>query len=672
MGGDAAALRLHARPSRGAPRAWPLTAVFEVRIPFAKGAGADGIFGCRIDFEALPDSPQGSDAHMTTTITIPPPERHKLHVRGVGDCVMQDLARSGEARVGQHLRSRPHRANYRACVDDLISSCLTEPSLSPAEVSALSPAARRRLRFAALEVVGAARDYRRLAGSHLGRDERAFMAMRWRRERFSRDIRERLRGHRRRLEKQALEGRPRLTFRGRVKPAYPCAFKTFQGLGFAGSVLGRSNPALTLARSNPARLAMLDAVGTSHRNLSGLLYAARPKQSIVPDATALARTVGAEGFSRPLADQARLATKGLVPDFSDVISSRFRGLADGFGPDINNRRRIAGIADSFGLHFDNRRHIAGIADSLSLHVNSRRRLDGLLTAGYFDDLRAIAGGLSVASRVGAASRPVLPVLPVGLKALAGLGDLRGFRSVQEVVRQSWKVADRGEFVVVLYRELRRRLEDSPLGFLVALLDRTAAVALMQVEADDGLEAALDALAPAVASPEVLEALETGVANAPYLSAPIRQWLLRALAESSAGEWMMATPYLNHGVEGAFRDAARANGMTTIHRTSEYMVFGSRKTPLKSISSLFEHLPLDDERIRFLKKKAYAGHTNQYRHAVIYELNISDADFRRHGVVLLLALAIWLDLYGESRPIDAISDAVSDHAPAIAAGATAAP
>lgn len=584
---------------------------------------------------------------MTTTITIPPPERHELYVRGVGDCVMRDLARSGEARVGRHLRSRPYRANYRACVDDLISSCLTEPALSPAEVSALPPAARRRLRFAALGVVGAARDYRRLAGSHLGRDERAYMAMRWHRERFSNDIRERLRGYRRRLEKRALEGRPRSTARGRVKPAYPSAFKNLQGLGFAGSVLGRSNPTLTLACSNPARLAMFGAVGTSHRNLSSLLYAPRPKRSIVPDAAALARTVGAEGVGSPLADRVRLATKGLVPDFSDVITKRFRGLAAGFGPDIDDRRRIAGIADSLGLD-----------------VNSRRPLGGLRTADHLDGLRTIVGGLSVAGRVGAASRPALPV---GLRELAGLGGLRGFRGLQEVVRQSWKVADRGELVVVLYRELRRRLEDSPLGFLVAMLDRTAAVALMQVEAKDGLEAVIDALAPAVASPEVLEALETGVANAPYLSAPIRRWLLRALAESSAGEWMMATPYLNHGVEGAFRDAARANGMTTIHRTSEYMVFGSRKTPLKSISSLFEHLPLDEERIRFLKRKAYAGHTNQYRHGVIYEMNISDADFRRHGVVLLLALAIWLDLYGEGRPIDAISDAVSDRAPAIAAG-----
>lgn len=584
---------------------------------------------------------------MTTTITIPPPERHELHVRGVGDCVMHDLARSGEVRVGRHLRSRPYRANYRACVDDLISSCLAEPSLSPAEVSALPPAARTRLRFAALEVVGAAGDYRRLAGSHLGRDERAYMAMRWRRERFSHNLTERLRSHRRRLEKQALTGGPRSMVRDRAKPAYTSAFKTLQGLGFAGSVLGRLNPALTLARSNPAHLAAL-------RDISGVVLAARPKQPLVPDTAGLARAVGAEHLGAPFSDQLRIATRSVAPNHGLVVGDNLRGLASGLGFHDTSRRRLDGFASGLGLRLNDRRRLDGFTSSLGFGLTDR----------HIDDIRALAGGLPATSRLGATWRPVLPM---GLRDVTGLGGLHGFRSVQALVRRSWEVADVGELVVVVYDQLRERLPHSPLRFLMELLDVRSAVTVMRLEAKEGQNAALDALAPAVTDDGVLEALETGIeVGGDRLSQINRRRLLGALGKlaQTPPNWVEAHDGLLPGVESAFRSAALADGTTVRRRkkgkSTEFLNLPNHTREVSGIELLFPHIELEDERVNFLIRLVFGGAGDPFRHGWSGQDDETEEDYRRHMVALLIALAIWVDRWVDSRAIDAIADACEAH------------
>lgn len=109
--------------------------------------------------------------------------RRDLHVRGVGDFVLQDLSFEAERRLWPFLRRWPHVPTYGACVDEFISAVVVEPVLTPEDVGAFPMRVRQQLRLAALDIVGAARDYRRLRGSHLSMDERAFASLYWRRER---------------------------------------------------------------------------------------------------------------------------------------------------------------------------------------------------------------------------------------------------------------------------------------------------------------------------------------------------------------------------------------------------------------------------------------------------------------------------------------------------------
>jgi hypothetical protein len=78
-----------------------------------------------------------------------------------------------------------------------------------------------------------------------------------------------------------------------------------------------------------------------------------------------------------------------------------------------------------------------------------------------------------------------------------------------------------------------------------------------------------------------------------------------------------------------------------------------------IEVLFGYLQLDADRVRFLKRRAYGGPGNQFRHALVEDT--SDDTARRHTACLLVALTIWLERFVDAEPMQVTADALEARA-----------
>jgi hypothetical protein len=531
------------------------------------------------------------------------PQLRTLEVRGVGRCIMRSPTWRGLLRLDGHLDGNPFRADQHRCVDELISLCVREPRLNPSTVRRLPAHARQRLRLGALEAVGVDSNYRRLRGSHLSADERAYAALRWRAD------------HRRAESEQLMR-----SLRDKVVPV--------PEVSRAASRLAR---VARLAGTAPVRDAIegaqrwsrpLDHLGLSLVKTQHFDVVATTKSNTLLVASMAARA--AEGFGgggyhraaftfsqrRSMDEMVRGldATPRLVRDFTRTLA---------FERTLTNAWR----------GFERAHRFDGAALAATSALNTGRAVQ--MTTENIDKM--------FSRQVRAAFAPV--------------GDFEA----------AMGLLCRERPVLLVVEGLLPRWKQRPLAVLVDLLSVRALAALMQLEVEDGVTAVVDALTPAVTDIEVLDALQAAVDDAPYIAEYSREWLSEALGNvrRCPTRWVLAVGHLVLGVEGAFRDGARQAGVTRWGPRDKQVIVETEKAA-DGIEAIFRHLKLEASWDLFLRGQAYGGSGSAIRHATVRDQSSPDAA-RRQVTVLLLALAMGLERFADRRAMQTLLASIEAHA-----------
>jgi hypothetical protein len=249
----------------------------------------------------------------------------------------------------------------------------------------------------------------------------------------------------------------------------------------------------------------------------------------------------------------------------------------------------------------------------------------------------------------------------GIGTSQAIARVAGF---QEIVTRSLEIAGRGTLVVVVFDELRESLDGSPLRFLTSVVDIETAVVLMRVETARGREAVLDGMASAVVDSDVLRAVEDGLDGLSAKLSPMNRRRLRGVLAKLSEEptdWLAISDSLTLGVEAAFRSGAEKEGLAVRRpirgKNTQYLMVGSRPRPLSGIEMLFEHVGLNDERVAFLKRLAFGGPGNVFRHGGPGHGDEDEGDYRRQAVAMVLAFVLWFEAHGDRRPLEALASAV---------------
>lgn len=619
--------------------------------------------------------------------------QRRIEVRVLGACLLGPPTIKGQRRLNSRLHVRPVNVRPGATVDELISVVCREPGLTVADVAQLPTTARRRFRLAALEVCGAAGDYRRLRGSHLSPDERAHAALIWRGQRQAAELPSTLVRVRERQSQLAGPTAVRSPPEGVARSigAQPLAITQFlqsmghvtgphsldrltrstrqldllgaklPGFGFAESVrrglgiiprsldLQAINSVTAISAAEGARRSVLEAVSDGSRAdpIGAQLRAASTFGLLGLDrelsAVAALRDHPTGRLAAALGDQSlsRFEPQAMLPEAFSKIAGRYsvndpilkHTLPAGWAQVLDPARAdILGLfgAKAFGGTFD-----AQLAPF-------RRRI----TLDPFSGPGGLVGALSASGLLGK---------DAPWRTLIGADALR------DLTRGALEWLERSSPVILLFERLRPRFAAGPLAWLLDLLSMGSAVAVMSFEADAGLEALLDHVAEALVAPGVLDSLKAGVSSAPMLPRYAREWLLKGLAElRGQPDWVGATPLLTWGVEGAYRHAARAEGLI-VHRDGKDRIKlstgGTR--PANGIEVVFDHIQLDDDRVIFLKQGTYGGSGNQFRHALVSDN--SDGTARRHTACLLLALTIWIERFVDANAMEITANALEARA-----------
>lgn len=528
------------------------------------------------------------------------PQPRVLEVHGVGRCVVCSPTLRAHLRLAGHLDGNPFRVDQGRCVDELISVCVREPRLTPAAVRRLPAPACRRLRLGALEAAGVASDYRRLRGSHLTADERAYAALRWRADR-------------RRVESERLMR----SLRDRPVPDIP-------------PMASRLVELAQTARTAPWRDAIESAQGWS-RPLDLLFPSLSKTLHFDPSATTKFGTF----VTSQMARAAEALRGGQYRRTAFAVAQRryVDELVSGF--DVTSRiiRELTGT-------FDVRRTLPKPWHGFE----QAHRLDSAAFAAAFDP------GIRRAAQMLTQNVDKM----VSQQVRSGSAPLGGFDGVMELLR-------RERPVLVVVEDLLPRWKQRPLAVLVDLVSVRGLAALMQLEVEGGTGVVVDALTPAVTEEEVLDAVAEGVENAGYIEPYSREWLREALnnLRQHPRRWVLAVGHLVLGVEGAFRDGARQAGLVDWSRRDKQVIVENGKH-VDAVERLFGHLGLEPSHDLFLRSQAYGGRGNAIRHASVRDQSSPEAA-RRQVTVLLLALAMGLEHFGDRRAMRMLLASVEWHA-----------
>lgn len=597
----------------------------------------------------------------------PQPQPRTLDVRGVGRCVVQAPSWHAELRLDRHLTFRPVRANHRACVDELISACVREPRLSPSAVRTLRPHARRWLRLASLEAVGAASDYRRLGGSHLSANERAYAALRWRADRQraeSQRLRRRLRDQRDKTLRIPA-GAAELARVGASSPvrAAMAAVKHTTGLTHALSSSLAKTVNLGLSsrlQEHVTRLARDASAVEAFRATGNKPWDARVAFAARPETEGLTRALRIPGE-----DLIRQMTRGFLGtglpkgwSAQQLVSNAFEAERLRVRLDVG-AYRMRGLGQSLDTSRLLHEQVRGFAHSeLSRLARLGVAGNGLLTTRQIHEL---ARGTSVSRLVHEQMTDISRSFLGGSLAHRAITEFDALRGIGAAAARAFEWAEGQRPLLVVFEELLPRWASEPLAFLLEIVSLGAALVLMKLERTAGVVAVLDALVPALTAPEVVEALQRGVESAPQLSAYNREFLLGGLDHLAKDDsnWVMAVAGLSPGVEGAYRDVARSTGLTRPNKKGKDMLIlptGGTKTA-NGVEAIFEHMDIDEGYVMFLKLRAYGPAGNPFRHGAVQDESLEAA--RRHAAALALALAIWLEQFVDRSAMQTVCDSIED-------------
>jgi hypothetical protein len=189
------------------------------------------------------------------------------------------------------------------------------------------------------------------------------------------------------------------------------------------------------------------------------------------------------------------------------------------------------------------------------------------------------------------------------------------------------------------RRLAEKWGDSEWGHLLWELDFSNALGVMFLldhRQDETLEAVLE---PALTDDQFLTDIKAALDDAP-LSAANREQLAAGLDYMAQRKYVLAVPLLIIPLEGAFWQVAEDVGL--VERIKERMHFTSesgRSGRAGSVEAVLEPLGVDDDFRRFLVGLVYSTSGNPFRHGNAL------GGWRRCSLMLVVALAGWLDLYG---------------------------
>lgn len=303
------------------------------------------------------------------------------------------------------------------------------------------------------------------------------------------------------------------------------------------------------------------------------------------------------------------ATDGLKAQFADLgfagvaprsAFAEMSGLADqiigrGSGADLAriNRMAVRGIAPRItgkALGFDMKRafpSIAGLGDPALV----KQRVDQLMPVSVRDFMRSSLWPASV---------------------------IRGF----DRVRRAW------ERRVALEEELDGT-QAARLLFMLDHIGEGRALIVMEQLAVDGVDPLLDLLEGALVAPTPIAVMRECVEHSPHLRESVRRDLRRGLDHLEEDDYDAALPSLMWGLEGAFRDGAKARGTR-------------KKIP--NAQSAIVRIGLAQERELFLRQAIYSSEGNDARHG-------EDADRRAFSLLTLVGYLCWFEEFTGERAIE---------------------
>jgi hypothetical protein len=185
-------------------------------------------------------------------------------------------------------------------------------------------------------------------------------------------------------------------------------------------------------------------------------------------------------------------------------------------------------------------------------------------------------------------------------------------------------------------------KDTEWGHLLWELDFSNALGLLLLLDHRQDEAIEDVLEPALTDAVFLANIKAALASAP-LSAANRRQLGAGLDSVARCDYELAVPLLIVPLEGAFWQVAQDRGL--VERVKERMLFTAESGGhggASSVEAVFEPLGVDDDFRRFLLRLVYSKTGNPFRHGH------AEGGWRRSGLLLVVALVGWLDLYADTK------------------------
>jgi transposase len=202
-----------------------------------------------------------------------------------------------------------------------------------------------------------------------------------------------------------------------------------------------------------------------------------------------------------------------------------------------------------------------------------------------------------------------------------------------------------QLVATVQPELKRlwdTWEETEWGHVLWELDFSSALGVMLLldhRHDETVESILE---PALTDAEFLADIKVALSSAPLSTANRRQ-LAKGIDFIAEREYELAVPLLIIPLEGAFWRVAHDRGL--VERVKERMHFTADSGSYgkaHSVEAIFEPLGIDDDFRNFLVRLVYSTSGNAFRHGTAL------GGWRRAGLLLVVALVGWLDLYGSTE------------------------
>lgn len=202
----------------------------------------------------------------------------------------------------------------------------------------------------------------------------------------------------------------------------------------------------------------------------------------------------------------------------------------------------------------------------------------------------------------------------------------------------------------------RRWETSSYWFLLSLVTRASTRPLYAMSTAELEATVLDALESAVRDSRFAGDVRRSVEHAPLLTDVPRRHLIHGLEHATRSEWVDALPPLLNGLEGAFWRAARE-----LNVINDQRFLSERPTKLiKSVDTLFKHLPATPSYKSFLKHRVFGSGGNSYRHGD------AEGGERRQVLFAIAALVGWLEEFAETPAAYELGTRLEGHLLSLAA------